>query len=140
MLWKPVRDKMSMCFSWDEGDVHITTRGEFNGTIKVRRTQIHELNEQVTSLTCEGAADHLMLSKMDREAQCALYNLSELNGQASGPPLVELDWCDFNQKKVCANFNLKDLTELAGIITTTNGKVKANGRRGSVSDDIVKAK
>ena len=39
-----------------------------------------------------------------------------------------------------ACLTLKDLTELAGIATATNGKVKAKGRRSPVLLDMVKAK
>ena len=66
--------------------------------------------------------------------------MSELDEQASGPPLVDFLTGAASCKTMYVSLTLKYLTDLAGIVTAMSGKTKMKSRRSSVLLERIKAK
>ena len=71
-----------------------TSLAELSETTKVERITVSSSNKRVSCCTRNGE-----LRQANTEAQLAIYDLSKLNEQAIGHPLVKLDWFDMVQKR-----------------------------------------
>ena len=87
-----------MCFVADEDDVKIATLAGSQRDCHNAKSSDARAHQALVSCYTRERADDLTSRRTVRETQYACYDLSGLVEQASGLPLVDLDWCDILQK------------------------------------------